>query len=175
MISSTGARIPAADGMKSRNSFTLIEILLVVVIIAVIAALAVPNFGGIYARIQLRKAADDLAYHMRYAQSYAITKNTLTRLEFDPFFTQYWLTRQSGDETTQDVFEKISGRMGGIISIPHGAQISFGDDDPAMLFYPDGTMDKRRISLCHDEECFLISTQKQRGQVHVLKQSDENP
>ncbi len=72
---------------KRWRGFTLVEILLVVVIMAVIAVLAVPNFSRTYAGIELHKTADDLAYRMRYVQSYAITKNTRARLEFDPSFT----------------------------------------------------------------------------------------
>lgn len=166
---------------KGIRSFTVIELLLVVVIIAVIAALAVPNFGSTYARVQLRKAADDLAYHMRYAQSYAVTKNTRVRLEFDPSFIQYWLTRQSEDDAAQDAFIGLTGRMGEVISVPRGVQVSFEDGDPLLYFYPDGTMDKRRIDFCRvhpagrqSGECVFVSTQTQRGQVHVLKQPDES-
>lgn len=155
------------------RSFTIIEILLVVVIVAIIAALAVPNFSGTYTRIQLRKAADDLAYRMRYAQSYAVTKNTRTRLEFDPSFTQYWLTRQS-DGSATDVFEKIGGRIGESVAIARDIQVSFEDGDPSLYFYPDATMDKKRIDLCRGQECVFISTQKQRGQVYVSQISDEH-
>lgn len=173
---------------KRWRGFTIIELLLVVVIVAVIAALAAPNFGSTYARIQLRKAADDLAYRMRYAQSYAITRNTLTRLEFDPSFTRYWLTSKSGEEAAQDTFERLTGRLGESVGIPGDIQVSFAQDDPSLYFYPDGTMDKRRVSLCRGlpagrvgpaqrdrQECVFVSTQKQRGQVYVSKQSDENP
>ena len=167
--------------VKKTGAFTLIEILLVVVIMAVIAVLAVPNFSRTYAGIELRKAADDLAYRMRYAQSYAITKNTRARLEFDPLFTQYWLTRptgslreQSEDEAAQDAFERLTGRLGQSISLPRDVRLSFEDGDPSLFFYPDGTIDKRRISLCRGEDCVFVSTQKQRGQVHVFKQSDED-
>ncbi|MBI3617245.1 MAG: prepilin-type N-terminal cleavage/methylation domain-containing protein [Candidatus Omnitrophica bacterium] len=188
---------------KRDRGFTLIEILLVVVIMAVIAALAVSNFSRTYAGIELRKAADDLAYRMRYAQSYAVTKNTRARLEFDPLFTQYWLTRpagssrsqrlpplgeplaagreppglrpkaprgeeQSGDDAAQDAFERITGRFGQSTSLPRDVRLSFEDGDPSLFFYPDGTIDKRRISLCRGEDCVFISTQKQRGQVSVL-------
>ena len=192
--------IPTAKRMRS---FTVIEILLVVVIMAVITVLAVPNFSRTYAGIELRKAADDLAYRMRYAQSYAITKNTRARLEFDPLFTQYWLTRptgslrpkaprgeeQSGDDTAQDAFERLTGRLGQSISLPREVRLSFEDGDPSLFFYPDGTIDKRRISLCRalpagrvgpatrdrqGEDCVFVSTQKQRGHVHVFKESDES-
>ena len=173
---------------KRMRSFTVIEILLVVVIMAVIAVLAVPNFSRTYAGIELRKTADDLAYRMRYVQSYAITKNTRARLEFDPSFTQYWLTRQSGDEAAQDTFERLTGRLGEIINIPHDIQVSFAEGDSSLYFYPDGTMDKRRINLCRGlpadrlgpalrdrQECVFVSTQKQRGHVDVFKQLAENP
>lgn len=168
----TGLLIPVIRKMSNRtHGFTLIEILLVTVIIAVTAGLAVPHFSRMYAGVELRKAADDLAYRMRYAQSCAITKNTLMRLEFDPLFTQYRLTRQSGDEAAGDAFVKLPGRLGERITIARGIQVSFKDEDSSFYFYPDGTMDKRRINLCRGEECVFVSTQQQRGQVLVLTQS----
>ena len=178
------SHFPVMSRDEGMRSFTLIEILLVAVILAVIAVLAVPNFSRTYAGIELRKAADDLAYRMRYAQSYAITKNTRARLEFDPLFTQYWLARptgssrgeeQSGDDTAQDAFERLTGRLGQSISLPRDVRLSFEDGDPSLFFYPDGTIDKRRISLCRGEDCVFVSTQKQRGQVHVFNRSDESP
>ena len=178
---------PIIKKMGSRTGgFTLIEILLVVVIMAVITVLTIPNFSRTYAGIELRTAADDLAYRMRYAQSYAVTKNTRARLEFDPLFTQYWLTRttgsllpagrreQSGDDTAPDAFERLTGRLGQSVSLPRDVRLSFEDGDPVLFFYPDGTIDKRRISLCRGDDCVFVSTQKQRGQVHVFKQSDES-
>ncbi len=159
---------------KRENAFTLVEILLVVVIMGVITVLAAPKFSRTYAGIELRKAADDLAYRMRYAQSYAVTNNTLARLEFDPSSMQYSLARQSDDETSSGTFEKIANDLGARVSVPAGIAMSFEEGETAIDFYPDGTIDKRRISFCRKEECVFVSTQKQRGQVHVFRQSDEN-
>lgn len=180
---------------KRWRGFTLVEILLVVVIMAVIAVLAVPDFSRTYKGIELRKTADDLAYRARYAQSYAITKNTPARLEFDPSFTQYWLTRRSGDDAAQDTFIRLTGRLGGITNIPRDIQVSFEEGNSSLDFYPDGTMDRRRIHFCRGlpvphsgtypagqaepsmrdrQECVLVSTQEQRGFVHVSRQSDKD-
>ncbi|MBI5150015.1 MAG: GspH/FimT family pseudopilin [Candidatus Omnitrophica bacterium] len=174
MILPTGARIPAADGMKNPNSFSIIEILLVVVIIGVIAALAVPNFGGTYARVQLRKTANDLAYLMRYAQSQAVVKNRRMRLEFDPSFTKYWLTQEDEAADSQDKegsFSPLPGRMGAPVAIPEGLIVT--STNPFLVFYPDATLDQVRVDLCRKQECFSVSTHTQRGIINVFETTEQ--
>ena len=92
--------------------FTLIEVILVVLILSVIAGLTIPRFSSTYNRFILQKSVEDLAYIMRYAQSRAITKNRVIRLEFDSTLSQYWLTQAEPHqikEDPMDQFERFSG------------------------------------------------------------------
>ena len=160
--------------MRSRDSFTIIEILLAIVLIAIIATLAVPNFGGAYTRVQLRKTADDLAYLMRYAQSQAIVKNRIMRLEFDPSFTQYWL--MEGNETPDPQNEKgnfspVAGRLGAPVAVPK--EIILTSTSPSLYLYPDGTLDQVRVDLCRKQECFSVSTHTQRGIINVFETTEQ--
>jgi Tfp pilus assembly protein FimT len=160
MILPIGARIPAADGMRDRNSFSL--------------ALAVPNFGGTYTRVQLRKTADDLAWLMRYAQSQAIVKNRRMRLEFDPSFTRYWLMQEAETTDSRDnegAFLPVPGRMGAPVTIPEGLIMT--STNPFLVFYPDATLDQARVDLCRKQECFSVSTHTQRGIINVFETTNQ--
>lgn len=61
--------------MKSRSKgFTLLELLLVLVVTAVLAALATPSFRGLWVKRAVQAAADALVTDLRYARSEAIKR-----------------------------------------------------------------------------------------------------
>lgn len=59
---------------RSVHGFTLIEVMVVVAIIAVLAALATPSFTPIIERWRVRQAAEDLQGTLYYARSEAIKR-----------------------------------------------------------------------------------------------------
>jgi type IV fimbrial biogenesis protein FimT len=66
---------------KTLNAgFTLIELMIVIAIIAIIAALAVPSYQDMLERNRLKEAAESLASDMRFARTEAIKKSKDLRL-----------------------------------------------------------------------------------------------
>lgn len=61
----------------NQNGFTLVEILIVVVIVGISAALAVPNFTTMYARHELYQATTSLYNQFMHARLEAIKRNTM--------------------------------------------------------------------------------------------------
>lgn len=154
----------------SRQSFTLIELLLVVVLLGVVAGLAVPNFSNTYVNFQLSETAKNISALMQYAQSRSIIKGVRHQMELDPSFSKYWLTQEassSEDEEGTGIFERIPGRFGRMFAIPQ--DIAVESEDPKILFYPDGKIDKIRIYLHNKKgDYFTITTEEQAGQVQIL-------
>jgi len=70
---------------KKRNGkgVTLIELIVVMVIIAIGAALMVPNIGGWLPNYRLRGATRDIASTMRVAQMKAVSNNIQYRVNLD--------------------------------------------------------------------------------------------
>jgi len=146
------------------QGFTLIEILLVVFILSVVAAVAVPNFSRTYSNLELKRKTEDVAYLMKYAQSRSVAKRRPLRLMFDSEFEKYWLEEFFEDEG-EEIFKRLTSRLGKTYKIPNSIQIQM--EEPPVTFYPDGRIEKRRIYLCDKEKCFTISTKEQRGHVKV--------
>jgi type IV fimbrial biogenesis protein FimT len=66
---------------KTLNAgFTLIELMIVIAIVAIIAALAVPSYRDMAERNRLKEAAESLASDMRFARTEAIKKSKDLRL-----------------------------------------------------------------------------------------------
>ncbi|MFH1360891.1 MAG: prepilin-type N-terminal cleavage/methylation domain-containing protein [Candidatus Omnitrophota bacterium] len=155
-----------------KKSFTLIELLLVVILLGVLAALAIPNFGPTYANLQLRETAENISYLMRYAQSQSIIKDKIYRLVLENNAT-YWIEEGSGNAQNPDQelnFERVRSRQGRIFRIPDN--LSVESDVSLIQFYPDGTIDKVRIILTNTrDKTYTLSTAEQAGMVYVFDAS----
>ena len=62
--------------MKNKHGFTLIELLIVVAIIAILAAIAIPNFLAAQVRAKVSRAKNDLRTVATSLESYRIDNNT---------------------------------------------------------------------------------------------------
>lgn len=145
------------------------ELLLVILVIAVIAGLSVPQFRGTFSRLTLRNAVSDLAYTMRYAQSRALMRNALHRIIFTDEFRKYKILEASGD----DGFSALPGRMGNIVSLAHG--ITLDAENETIDFYPDGAIQSETLRLCQKQQCYTVSTALQRGRVSVVQDDNDSP
>ena len=158
--------------LRKSEGFSLLELLLVVVILAVIAALSVPSFSGAYSQVLIKKTVDDLAFAMRYAQAQAVTKQKYYQLQFDEPNVNYWLTRADSEE--KENFERISGKMGKTFTIADG--IIARPENPTVAFLPSGDIQKTQIQLEGKSQTFVVSTMDQKNHVlvYVLDEDREN-
>ncbi len=152
------------------KSFTLIEILIVVVILGVIAGLAIPNFSNLNTQIQLKETAKNISYLMRYAQSRAITKEKTQELFLDIQNAQYQLSEETGDAASSESereFSPIPGRLGRTFEIPK--EVTVETQTPRIYFYPDGKMGRVRIYFYDNRGHYMtVSTKEQAGYVQMF-------
>ena len=67
---------------RQEQGFSLVEMLIVVAIIAIMAAIALPNIGGYIRNYKIKGAAQDVASLMQSARGKAISSNTNAGVSF---------------------------------------------------------------------------------------------
>lgn len=135
--------------LRERSGFTLLEILLVVVIVAIVISIATPQFRKTLATIQLANTTQDIAQFMRFLRATAITEKSIYQLKFDLAAKKYYAQNITGGGK---IF-KDKSRF-----IPENINIA-ATLNP-VSFYPDGGIDKVTIYLFKGKSEFFKDIEK---------------
>jgi type IV fimbrial biogenesis protein FimT len=117
----------SVGGCMKQEGKTLMELMVVVMIIGIVSAMAVPNFLGLNSRMQVRSVTEEIASELRLARQLGITHRDRVRVVFD--FEQKTLETQFINRaTTHHVYRY--GDRGIVIEEPSAG--------PEILFHPSG-------------------------------------
>lgn len=156
-----------------RRGFSLIEITLVVIIFALLAAIGLPRFKGTFAQARLKSSARALVGSLRYARNAAVLRGLPTEVRFHLAHGGYELTLL--DEYELPVAEREPGRrwrdedgprvltddVRGVRRLPETVEFAFVQtsaapstehDDPRVVYYPDGSATPAVIGLIDPRE-----------------------
>jgi general secretion pathway protein H len=70
-------------GGCNEAGFTLIELAMVMVVIGIVITLAMPRFGTLFERQQMRRTINAIRGYARYLQAFAAVEKCVYRLSFD--------------------------------------------------------------------------------------------
>ena len=111
---------------KRENGFTLLELMIVVAIIGILAAVTVPRYGSLKDHMNLRSAAKKCLLDIRYAQQLSID----TKDKHGVFFT----------DTGYDLKNTENSRVIKSVTFGGGIKYTLGSlQTNALVFGPDGT------------------------------------
>lgn len=146
--------------MKRRPSilaFTLIELLLALVVIAMALSIAAPAVSGWGRGSRLRDAGDEFFATIRWAQTQAISSSQIYRLNVDAANGRYWVTAQDGLE-----YVPLNTEHGRETFVPTGTALQVTSGAEArpvefITFYPTGRTTPAHVRISDD-----------RGQVNIV-------
>jgi type II secretion system protein H len=156
----TGANIGNA---ARERAFTLVELMTVIVIIAILTALIVPEMKGTFQDALLRSTGRELVDAIELSSSRAISMNQTVRLDLDEATGRYELARKTHHNGVEE-FEPLkdvagaSGKWDTRVSVrivPQEEATPGASDTEAaatnqmssLTFNPDGTADNALIML----------------------------
>jgi general secretion pathway protein H len=147
-----GRRSPSAG-------VTLIELLVVLMIMAIIAAIAIPMLGPGVSNAELRSAARKVAAGLRMARDDAVATRTDTRLVLDLEHRTFQIERDPHVHALPRGLEmKLFTAQSDIVDEHVGA----------IRFYPDGGSTGGRVTLSAGERKFDVDVDWLTGRVAIL-------
>ncbi|MEO1882700.1 MAG: GspH/FimT family pseudopilin [Methyloprofundus sp.] len=150
-----------SGGLKSAlygRGFTLVELLLVIVIIALAAAVAAPNIGSGNQTASLNAAAREISSALRFARGHALThrKEAVVMLNLED--NSYQITDRSKKyKVAKDIAVSLDVAQSQIIDQDHGG----------VRFFSDGSSTGGRITLEIGENKRQIDINWLTGQVEI--------
>jgi general secretion pathway protein H len=150
----------AGGAARDASGVTLLELLIVLMLMGIMAALTVPTFRGGVSTTQLKGAAREVAAGLRLARDQAIARRAEAVLELD---------------VTARAFRVLPDPR--VHALPPGIEIKLftaqsdlvNDRVGAIRFYPDGGSNGGRVTLAAGERHYDVDVDWLTGRVAVLE------
>ena len=172
------AGVPQVRNIRYEPGFSLIELMVVIVLIGIMAAMIVPEMKGTYEDALLRATSRRLVDVFHLAYSRAVSLNQVHRVRFDRMNSRYFIERVSpnggGFVPARDALDGDGGldprisieirRKDDALPLATDQEMSASSEDDRRVqertdhfaFYSDGTADSGEIVL-KDREGFRLS------------------
>ncbi len=156
---------------KKEPGFTLIEMLVLVAVLGIIAAIAIPGFANLGPRARLKAATRNIVSDMQLARAKALKDRSPWTIEFDTSSGQYTLSSATDDLKTV----RLSDYTGTSLGSAYGSRpdepnpgsldgVTFDDDK--IVFNSDGTSVSGTVYLKNaDNDTYAIGCLSAAGRI----------
>jgi prepilin-type N-terminal cleavage/methylation domain-containing protein len=137
-------------GAYNNAGFTLIELAMVILVIGIVSAIAMPRFGGLLERQQMRRTINAIRGYARYLQAYAASEKCVYALTFD--LDQQVLSTASVPTLecpgqTRRLPDYVVPSTVRILDVVTPENEKFGEGQVPTLFFPNGFVQPSVIHL----------------------------
>lgn len=153
--------------VQNRRGFTLIEMLVLIIIIAVLSSIAVPNYSRFHASMQFKQSVRSVVGLIQYTRQAAIQNNSDATLSYDPRAASFHVVvdvpnlgqdQPAALQDAQDSAVALSAyqtTLGEdvivqdfqVLDSTTGQLVAQSGEGPQITFHDDGTCDGARIIL----------------------------
>ena len=151
--------------LRGRNGFSLVEIFVILIILSIAAAAAVPSYKQVFESMRLKQSAEDLIHYLHYGRTHALIHQKSLRLSVDPPVGSFWLEERRVNEEGDAEFVFLRGRWGAVYRVASDFELRAKVD--AVELFKDGRMGRSEICICSRSECFSVRTGTVLGQAHL--------
>ena len=140
--------------------FTMIELALVTVVLAILAVVTIPQFQATAQRLRAEQAACDVAQLLRYAHARAVSEGVEVMADWEERNKRFQLYDVS---TTTNGFappQPVQTRFGNSRPLPDGVELTFEHTEGELntvRFFPDGTSETTTVLVHHDKTNYTIT------------------
>ena len=150
---------PRPSSRSCSRGVTLLELLIVIALMGIIAALVVPMFGSPVSTSELRATARQLAAGLRLARSEAVSERRETFLVVDVAGKRFKVDREAREHALPAKVElKLFTAQNDLVSENVGS----------IRFYPDGGSNGGRITVASGARKFDVDVDWLTGRVAIL-------
>jgi Tfp pilus assembly protein FimT len=147
--------------MLNKRGFTLIELILLTVILAVLVGVSTPLFSKTFSSLRLRDDSYNLAKLINYIQEKSVIEGRIYKLVLDAEKKRYYV--MVSDSTDPKKYTRLDEKAGKIFHLSD--QVSIKARKSEILFYPDGHSDKAAIVLSNRKDKTVLNITGNMGYV----------
>jgi len=177
--------MPTCSTGATSRAFTLVELTVVMAIIAVLAAMIVPQLAGRSSSMELEQAARDLLLAARYAREYAATRRCECQLRIDASAGRYALARADAAADSSGEFVALKTAVVKPKTLP--PQVRFGrvritsalgrdvETSNCITFRPDGRCDAAVAEITNGRRVYSLIILPDSGRAKLVEGAVTEP
>lgn len=144
--------------MRKCRGFTLLEVMVVLVIMALILVIVPPYLPNVMASIHVKSAARELAASLKHARSQAIDHQRETTLIVNVDERNYTLNKK---------LKTLTLPIDASLSLITAKSEQLSESEGQVRFFPDGSSTGGQVKLAYKDQEYLIDVHWLTGRVKI--------